>query len=153
MTTANLEPDLIRDEGERAKAYRDSRGVWTIGIGHNIEADPGLVPQLQHLIDDGIDRPAIDALFAHDVSGAKLQLSLHLPWWSQLDDIRQDVMVNMTFNMGMATLLEFHNTLAAIEARDWQRASVGMLASDWDKQVGQRAVRLARQMLTGEHQT
>lgn len=152
MTTSNLEADLIRDEGERTHAYRDSRGIWTIGIGHNIQVDPTLVPLLHHLINDGINQAQIDGLFAHDLAGAKLQLGLHLPWWTTLDDVRQDVIVNMTFNMGMKTLLQFHNTLRHIQEHNWLAASAGMLASAWATEVGGRARRLAKQMTTGIHQ-
>src|SRR5216683_3351843 len=152
MTTNNLEDDLIRDEGERLRAYRDTKGIWTIGIGHNIEADPVENPQLQHLINPGIDRATVDELFASDLGNAKSQLGLHLPWWTELDDIRQDVLVNMTFNMGINTLLQFHNTLAKLQAGDYDGAADGMLASAWAGQVGQRAQRLATQMRTGVHQ-
>lgn len=31
---------LIREEGSRLKAYRDSRGIWTIGVGHTSAAGP-----------------------------------------------------------------------------------------------------------------
>ena len=31
---------LIREEGSRLKAYQDSRGIWTIGVGHTSAAGP-----------------------------------------------------------------------------------------------------------------
>jgi lysozyme len=151
MTTHFLETDLTRDEGVRFKAYKDARGIWTIGIGHNIQADPSLTPQLRHLIEPGIDQATVDSLFAADVTNAESQLTLHLPWWTQLDDIRQDVLVNMTFNMGMATLLLFHDTLARIQAGDYVGAADAMLQSAWAAQVGERAQRLAAQVRSGVH--
>ena len=153
MTTKNLENDLKRDEGVETKAYTDTRGIWTIGIGHNIEADPELMLELQHLIDPGIDMAMVDKLFASDVDAAKNQLELHLPWWKSLDDVRQDVLVNMTFNMGINTLLQFRNTLAMMQGGNYADAADGMLASLWARQVGARAQRLARQMRTGIHQS
>ena len=152
MTTPHLEADLIRDEGVRLRAYRDTRGIWTIGIGHVIQADPGLTPQLAHLIDPGIDRSIVDTLFAHDVAGAKLGLSLRLPWWTGLDDVRQDVLVNMAFNLGIGALLAFHEVLGRMRAGDYVGAAAGMLDSAWARQVGPRALRLAEQMRTGVHQ-
>ena len=153
MTTKNLENDLKRDEGVETKAYTDTRGIWTIGIGHNIEADPELMLELQHLIDPGIDMAMVDKLFASDVDAAKNQLELHLPWWKSLDDVRQDVLVNMTFNMGINTLLQFRNTLAMMQGGNYADAADGMLASLWARLVGARAQRLARQMRTGIHQS
>jgi len=152
MTTSNLQADLTRDEGVRFRAYQDTKGIWTIGIGHNIQADPTLMPQLAQLKDPGIDQARVDQLFAADLANAERQLTANLPWWTQLDDIRQDVLVNMTFNMGMTTLLQFKNTLASMQAGDYDAAANGMLASAWATQVGARAQRLAAQMRTGVHQ-
>jgi lysozyme len=146
LTTANLIPDLQRDEGLRLDAYPDplSGGdPWTIGYGHTgPDVHAGLV---------WTPEQATAALQA-DIATAENALSAQLPWWTNLDDLRQDVMVNMTFNMGIATLLQFHNTLAAIQAGNWQAAHDGMLASAWAHQVGARAQRLAEQMLTDVHQ-
>jgi lysozyme len=30
---------IIREEGSRNKAYKDSKGLWTIGVGHLIKSD------------------------------------------------------------------------------------------------------------------
>jgi GH24 family phage-related lysozyme (muramidase) len=41
-TTAELAAALIASfEGERLTAYQDSGGVWTIGIGHTKDVQPG----------------------------------------------------------------------------------------------------------------
>jgi lysozyme len=56
----------------------------------------------------------------------------------------------MAFNLGVAGLLSFKNTLAAVKAGEWAKASAGMLASKWAKQVGLRAVRLAHMMKHGD---
>jgi lysozyme len=55
----------------------------------------------------------------------------------------------MAFNL-RERLLGFHDTLAAILNDDWQRAHDEMLDSLWAKQVGERAQRLAKMILTGE---
>ena len=66
-----------------------------------------------------------------------------------VDDVRQDVMVELVFNMGIGTLSTFVNTLRAVEAHNWPMASAGLLASKWAGQVGARATRLAAMMKTG----
>ncbi|KVC46285.1 hypothetical protein WI72_32110 [Burkholderia ubonensis] len=76
-------------------------------------------------------------------------LDLHLSWWRQLDEVRQRVIANMAFNMGVATLLAFKNTLAAVQRGAYDIAAAGMKASRWYSQVGQRAVRLRSAMETG----
>lgn len=141
MTTASLIPDLERDEGLRLSAYQDTRGIWTVGYGHAY-VHPGTVwTQAQ-----------AQAQLAADVAHTETSLDIHLPWWRHLDDVRQDVLANMAFNMGVANLCQFHNTLGAVQRGDWQAAHDGMLHSAWAGEVGERAVRLAKQMLTGELQ-
>lgn len=137
MTTETLLADLRRDEGVRAKPYRDSVGKLTIGVGRNLD-DVGLRPD------------EIDYLLANDVKAAADQLDARLPWWRKLDDVRQDVLVNMAFNLGIDKLLTFHTTLGDIQRGDYQAASVAMLESEWAKQVHDRATRLAAMMATGQ---
>ena len=145
MVTANLIPDLKRDEGLRLSAYPDplSHGEpYTVGYGHTGGVHPGTVwTQAQ-----------ADAQLSADVAHTEASLDIHLPWWRTLDGVRQDVICEMAFNMGVASLCQFHNTLGAIQRQDWPAAKAGMLASLWATQVGNRAKRLAEQMLTGEHE-
>ena len=140
MTTGRLIPDLMQDEGCRLSAYQDTMGIWTVGYGHAY-VHPGTVwTQAQ-----------ADSQLQVDVNATEAGLNIHLPWWRTLDDVRQDVICEMAFNMGVTALCQFHNTLAAVQAHNWQAAHDGMLASLWATQVGARAQRLAEQMLTGEH--
>lgn len=141
MTTPHLIEDLKRDEGLRLTAYKDTVGVWTVGYGHAHVAPNTAWSAAQ-----------AEAALRDDVRDVFADLDEHLPWWRSLDDLRQDVLANMAFNLGIASLLGFHNTLAAIEAHQWEKAAAGLLASKWAKQVKGRAIRLAEQMRTGVHQ-
>jgi lysozyme len=131
-----LVAELIRDEGLRLRPYVDSVGKTTIGIGRN-------------LTDVGISRDEATLLLEHDIDRACRGLDELMPWWKGLDDVRQRVLVNMSFNLGIAVLMGFHNTLQAVREARWQDAHDGMLASLWAHQVGDRAKRLAEMMLTG----
>jgi lysozyme len=133
---ATLQAELVRDEGERLKPYKDTVGKTTIGIGRNLE-------------DVGISHDEALMLLANDIVRAELWLDRNLPWWRSLDPVRQRVLVNMAFNLG-GRLLSFKNTLKAVQAHDWHAAHDGMLDSLWARQVGARAKRLAYMMLTGE---
>lgn len=146
MTSPYLVNDIKRDEGCRLEAYPDPLShaePYTIGYGHTGGIKPG---------EKWTQEQADDAL-ANDIAKVKAELTQHLSWWQEdLDDLRQDVLVNMGFNMGVPGLMKFVNTLSSIRAHEWQRAHDGMLQSAWARQVGRRAQRLAQQMLTGEHQ-
>lgn len=135
MNLAAVAEDLKRDEGFSATPYKDSVGVLTIGYGTNISK----ISENEALM--LLHSRLIDA--ADDVIKA-------LPWAESLDDVRSGVLVNMCYNMGIARLSEFVNTLAAVQAGNWQAAHDGMLDSLWAKQVGPRADRLAGMMLTGQ---
>lgn len=136
MNPALMRVELIRDEGIRLRPYRCTAGKLTIGVGRNLE-DVGIsVEEANHMLDADIDRAAA-------------ALDKALPWWRDLSEARQRVLLNMCFNLGIGSLLGFKNTLAAIKAGRYEDAATGMLASKWAGQVGDRAKRLAAMMKTG----
>ena len=77
------------------------------------------------------------------------QLEEALPVINRLNTVRQDVLINMTYNMGLVGLLKFKKMLLALEKKDYQKASIEMLDSKWKDDVGNRAQELATQMMTG----
>jgi lysozyme len=150
MTTPFLADDLRRDEGLRLIAYPDplTRGPpWTIGFGHT---GPG--------IDQGLEwtTEQAEAALKADIDHACRLCDALIPWWRRLDDVRQDVLAQMMFNMGWRSrdgshgLGTFVRMLAAVRSGAWQDAHDQMLSSGWAREVGPRARRLALQMLTGE---
>lgn len=152
---AVLEQELIRDEGERLKAYRDTKGKWTIGIGRNLD-DVGTVPLTRTKADvlaNGVNQAEIDQLFTYDINRSANDLDSHLPWWRKLDPVRQRVLLNMCFNMGIGNaqhgLCSFVNTDAMIERGEYSRAADAMLKSEWAREVGIRAQRLSNMMRDG----
>lgn len=128
--------ELERDEGLRLKPYKDTVGKLTIGVGRNLD-------------DVGISEEEARHLLANDVARTVADLDRHLPWWSSLDPVRQRVLVNLCFNIGIGSLMEFKKTLGAVRRGDYVGAAYGMLASRWASQVGARATRLAHMMSTG----
>ena len=146
MTTPYLISDIKSDEGLRTKPYPDpltGGAPWTVGYGHT---GTDVAP--------GVSWPpgACERALAVDVGAVQRALDAALPWWRTLNDARQDVLVNMGYNMGVAKLLTFKITLSNIQEGDYAQASVGMLQSLWASQVASRARRLAKQMETGERQ-
>jgi lysozyme len=132
--------ELLRDEGFVPHAYQDSLGYWTIGIGRLIDRRKG----------GGITRAEAEYLKRNDIARFKAELDRDAPWWRELDPVRQRVILNMTFNLGAGWIDEFKNTVGFIRNGEYDRASRGMLASAWARQVGARAQRLAAMMRTGE---
>jgi lysozyme len=139
MSINNIQDQLARDEGNVPYAYQDSLGYWTIGIGTLIDKRKGgqLYPE------------EISFIFNNRVDMASQALVTKLPWFSNLDDVRRGVLINMTFQMGINGVLAFVNTLKMIQVGNYAGASMGMLNSLWAKQTPERAARLAKQMSTG----
>lgn len=136
MDLARLYQELERDEALKLKPYRDSVGKLTIGIGRNLD-------------DVGISEDEARYLLGNDVARACADLDRFLPFWRNLGPVRQRVLANMAFNMGIGRLQTFKFTLLMIEKGEWEKAAEGMRASLWARQVGPRAVRLAEMMRTG----
>lgn len=137
--------ELRRDEGVIPHEYKDSLGYSTIGVGRLIDKRK----------DGGLSPDEIDYLLANDVRRTIADLDRELPWWRKLSTVRQRVMINMAFNLGIGSarlgtgLLGFKNTLAKIQAGDYAGAAAGMLQSKWASQVKGRATRLAQMMREG----
>lgn len=133
--------DIEREEGLRLAAYWDPIGkCWTIGYGHTgPDVYKGLVWSLAEA----------RAALQKDMAVAISALDVALPWWRTLDPVRGDVLAEMSFNMGIHTLLEFKNTLKAVQMHNYNLAYSGMLSSEWAAEVGHRATRLAEMMRSG----
>jgi lysozyme len=120
--------ELTRDEGLRLKVYRCTAGRQTIGIGRNLD-NVGL-------------RNAAEAefLLKGDIAAMEVELDAHLPWWRQLDPVRQRAMLNWAFNIGVVEndgkLLTFKNSLRLLQEGKYLEASQNMLASKWARDVG-----------------
>lgn len=146
MTSPNLAPDLQRDEGLNLHAYPDpiSHGApWTIGYGHT---GPGISKGVVWTLDQA------NQALARDIAHAEAGLDAQLAWWRQLDDVRQDCLVNMTFNMGIGGVVKFNTFLGLLKAGKYLEAAADLAGTAWHRQIGQRAVRVERQIQTGVHQ-
>ncbi len=124
-------------EGLQLKPYRCPAGKLTIGYGHNLE-------------DKGISKAMAEDLLKDDMSYAYMDVYNTLPCFKTLNQVRQYVLVDMCFNLGIMRLLGFKKMLAAVTQGDYERASAEMLDSKWARQVGKRAKKLAKMMKRGE---
>lgn len=141
----SIEARLTREEGKRRKPYLDCCGMpWrecgckemgkmTIGIGRNLD-------------DVGLTDNEIEYLLQNDLGRVRAELDEALPWWRSLDSIRQQVMVDLGFNLGVLTppgkakLLQFNKTLELIRTGQYVAASKRLKTLPWHSQVGLRAV-------------
>lgn len=154
MTRDLLRAALRADEGTgpmvhgRHMPYRDccgkqpavcrckKPGKLTIGFGRNLE-------------DCGVSIVEADAMLDRDIDNAIKDLIIRCPWAETLDPVRQAVLVEMVFNLGIEAFGRFMQMIGAAKRGDYAAAAVAMLDSDWADQVGARARRLATTMESG----
>lgn len=135
MDIDKLKAQLKRHEGIRLYPYLDTAGKITIGVGRN-------------LTDVGISPTTVEQLLYEDIARIMIDL-VKLPWFTTLNDVRQRVIADMAFNMGVPGLFKFYHMIVAILAENYTEAAHQMLDSEWAKQVGLRANELANMMRSG----
>ncbi len=123
--TDELQQRVIRHEGIRTAMYKDSLGYWTIGVGRLIDPKKGgklSIDECMHLL-------------GNDLASSRSELSV-FPWFRKLDQVRQDMLVEMNFNVGLSNLLEFKRMIAAISINDFETAKREFMDSLLAKQIG-----------------
>ena len=148
---------LVLHEGLELLPYKDSLGIDTIGIGRNLEHRGLSEEELAHIGKDisdicewGITKEQAYYLAENDIKIVEEEVCKAHPCVVELDEIRQRVIIDMAFNIGVPRLNKFVKMWKAIDEQDFAEAKVQMLDSRWANQVGNRAVRLSNAMDTGE---
>ena len=136
MNLSRLTDQLRFHEGVRNKVYKDHLGIETIGVGRN-------------LVDRGLSDHEINVLLANDINICTEELDKKLSWWKDLDDVRQRCMVDLVFNLGMPRFMQFVKTINHLKNNRFEEASIELLDSNYARQVGARAERIAEMIKTG----
>lgn len=140
MTEKLLEM-LKRHEGVEHHIYRCSAGFLTLGAGRNVDPRGGL----------GLSDDEVDYLLENDIARVIKELSSEYPWFNDLDDVRKDAMIDISFNLGATRLRGFKKALAAMAVADHTLAAKEFLDSKWSRDVKGRAHELASMIETGEY--
>jgi lysozyme len=135
MNRKRLEETLMRHEGLRLEPYRCSEGKLTIGIGRNLD-------------NNGISEDEAKYMMWNDVFECEEKLR-KFSWFESLSDIRQEILINLHFNIGHTSFLKFKKMIWALENGDYTGAATEMKDSRWYNQVGIRAEQLVKAMLSG----
>lgn len=114
---------IAKEEGENRLPngnhglYKDTKNIWTIGHGYNIQ---------EHGLPDDIvadlDRRALKAA---DDDAKKV------PGYFAANDARQSVVAAMVYQMGLHSVLGFKDFCAHMAASAYNAAADAMLDSEW----------------------
>ena len=144
------EPITKRYEGFSPTIYKDTLGNKTIGYGFNIY-DPYVFKKLPEDVTSGkrpIKREEADIIFNNLYSHAQKDA---VNWigeetYSELSPERQEVINDMSYNLGSVKLSKFKELKKALQNGDYDKAAEEMKDSDWYSQVKNRAKENIRRM-------
>ena len=131
---------LTKHEGRKQFAYTLD-GIAHIGIGRNIDANGGL----------GLSEDEIDLLLENDIVRFMRELANAFPWFGTLDEVRQEALIMICFNLGLTRLRKFVKALDHLENSRFEESAAEFLDSKWAEQVGDRAIVLAEIIKTGKY--
>ena len=107
---------LKRHEGVRDKVYMCSAGYETIGVGRNI-SESGL----------GLADDEIDYLLSNDIRRCKEELIGEYDWFKDLDSVRQEALIDLSFNIGQTKLRKFVKALGHMATGNYDRGRARVL--------------------------
>jgi lysozyme len=135
--------DLVTlHEGRKNLAYQDSRGIWSVGVGHNLQAKP-------------LSDTAVDQIFQDDLrdAGNECIAIFGAAEFAALSAPRQAALVDAAFTLGQGGLSKFERMIAAIQIGQWDTAAAEMLSSTWATEAPERVKVDAKMLLTGKWPT
>jgi lysozyme len=135
MSEEDTKAMIIEHEGIRYEPYKDSLGLWTVGVGHLIGDGKTLPPEYNRKF----SHEEVMAMFEKDYDKHKKQAQTNVPGFGKYDSLGQAALVDLTFNMGPGWPRKFKNTSAKLAAGDTAGAAEGLTNSLWYTQVGRRA--------------
>jgi GH24 family phage-related lysozyme (muramidase) len=140
---------IMRHEGAIPYPYKDSKGLWTIGVGHLIGDGKTLPPEYsawsnnKGAFDKGnnttpvLTQKQMEDLFEEDYKKHEA-IAKKGPGFNKADPEVQGAFVDLSFNMG-AWWTIFKKAGKAAENGDFETAANELEKSLWYKQVGNRA--------------
>ena len=124
---AGLVAEILADEGFRGYQYLDTRGRRTIAYGI-------LLP---------LTKAEGRALAIGRLRRNGDSLARGWPAWRGAGPKVRGALLRMTFQLGAGGVLGFHEMLAALARKDYERAALEALDSKWDGETPHRAEEVA----------
>lgn len=131
----------MADEGCRLVVYDDATGQ-PIKVGSIVKGNPTIGYGRLLSAPGGISNAEAVFLFGTDWAKAEAGAKT-LPCYSRLNAVRQGVLTEMVFQLGLDGVRKFARMLDCLNRSDFDGAADEMLDSAWAKQTPERANRLA----------
>lgn len=139
----NLKESIKIHEGFRSSVYLCPTGHPTVGYGFRV-ADLSVDElALNAGAVEPMSKEVAEKILDIKITKFKKQVYNALPWLTYAPMDIQDALCEMAYQMGVAGLLGFKNTLALIKERKYTQAAENMLKSKWATQTPKRAKQIA----------
>jgi lysozyme len=127
----SLIESLKTNEGYRGMPYKCAAGKDTIGYGCRLP----------------LSKKESELILRYRLYKTKRQLAKRLSdvWYSFPKNVKE-VLLEMAYQMGVAGLFKFKNTMVFIRSMDFDAASKEMLDSQWARRYKTRAIKLSNKM-------
>ena len=165
MDRKRLNNQLSSDEGSRSHVYKCTSLKNTIGKGRNVDDNPITTYEwnfilglsnfkmsneflIESLLDGkiGLNDEAIEHLFKNDVDSCEKSLRINFDWFENLNDIKQETLINLCFQIGFNSLCGFRRMIGHLSNNDLENAGIEFKDSIYwreriDKKYKERAER------------
>ena len=118
----SLIESIKKNEGYVKMVYKDSLGIDTIGYGFAIK-------------DLELDEDICDDILLRKLKDLEKQVNRKFGWFKYMPPNIKDVVMEMSYQLGVTGFSKFKKTIAFLQDKQWQEASVEMLDSLWAKQT------------------
>jgi len=156
MITDSFVERLKHLEGFKDKPYFDTVGKVTIGYGRNLEANPLTVNEVRALMNRVKWNSRKDAedwaemLMKQDLVRISEELESKLGIWPMCNKAEQTVLLDMAYNVGVPSLMNFKGMIQAIDNDDRVMAAYECLNSRYATTVKTRAIANAKMLADTE---
>ena len=120
-------------EGFVEHVYDDSLGIPTIGYGFAIK-------------DLELDKDICDIILERKLHNLEDSVNFKFSWFMYMPQEIKDVVMEMSYQLGVNGFSKFKKTIAFLQNKQWEEASVEMLDSLWAKQTPNRAKELSNRI-------
>ena len=117
---------IKQHEGYVGIVYKDSLGIDTIGYGFAIK-------------DLELDEDICEIILERKLKDLQSRVDLKFNWYRYMPQEIKDIVMEMCYQLGITGFSKFKKTIAYLQNKQWNDASVEMLDSLWAKQTPNRA--------------
>ena len=117
---------IKKHEGYVGIVYKDSLGIDTIGYGFAIK-------------DLELDEDICEIILERKLHNLIDRLLLKFGWFKYMPPEIKDIVTEMCYQLGVTGFSKFKKTIAYLQDKKWEEASVEMLDSLWARQTPNRA--------------